>query len=563
VFGTVAIVALYFAAWKLVGSWWGALVAALVFAASPAFGPWAVTIFNNVPVLALELCALAVVLWAPRERSWRFAAAGALLSLAFFARITELVYVAPLALLVVWRTRALRPLLAFAGASLAGVALIAITNKIFYGDPLFLPYVGNGYIPFVVGMQPDSSRVLLGHYAPFFTDVGRGEPVSNFNLLDQLNTVWFHVRYLASSTFAFPFLPLAYVGLTWRAVAGKRDIWVLVGAILTVTLAILAIYGHRSNHYFGFGQPIVRSSFIRYSLPIYALLAVAAGAFFLDARRVFRGAVAAAVMPIALIVIVVTVGVAHSYDGGVYGFNRLNGYREGDRAAWSKIRPLLEAEQTTPLLIGGEGAAKLLDTKYERFFIDYVSNGETIPVAQQAAKERSVYVITSDSDPQDNQLQTTLYTLYRPQMLLHAGEFRVHQLLLDPAKYVLSYVDVWNTSGAFDRWSTADGYLESNAANNYVQLVPVDVDGDGLLDHDVTLEIELWDSGPDEFTISGLDSREGSRPPVPLVRGPLNQTGTWRTVTFSLRTGEHLRSQLDVSPGLTISSIKVVAMGTK
>ncbi len=567
-FGTLAIVALYLTGWKLLRSWWGGLAGALVFAVSPAFGHWAVTVYNNVPVLALELSALAVVLWSPRERTLWFGVAGALMSLAFFARITEIVFVVPLFVLVFWRTRAWRPLVAFGAAGLAGMALVAITNQVFYGDPLFLSYVGQGYIPLLPGSQPASSQVLLQSYAQFAT--GASGSVSNFSWLDKLDHEWFHVRYLASSTFAFPFLPLAFVGLAWRLVAGKRDIWLLAGAIATVALAVLAIYGQKLGYY-GVGQSIVRSSFVRYSLPIYALLSVAAGAFFLDTSRVFRAGMLAAMLPLALIGIVVTVGVAHSYDSGVYGFNRLSGFRQDDRAAWSEIEPFLDTNQVRPLVIGGPSAEKLIDSKYEPYFINYdiippFYGGYTVilPIAQQAAQERDVYLIASDVNSHDKQLVVTLNTLYRPEQVLQAGAFRILRLHLDPANYTLAYVDVWNTYGALDRWVvTADGYLKTKVDTSYVQLLaPVDADGNGRVDQDVTIEFELLDSGPDVATISGLDSRESWRP-LPLWTSRLEQTGAWRTVTVSLKKGEYLQGQLIVSPGVTLRSIKIVALGTK
>lgn len=567
-FGIVAIVALYLIGWKLLRSWWGGLVGALVFAASPAFGHWAVTAYNNVPVLALELSALAVVLWSPRERTLWFGVAGALMSLAFFARITEIVFVVPVFVLVFWRTRALRPLVVFGAAGLAGVALVAITNQVFYGDPLFLPQVGSGYIPLLPGSSPaPSPQVLLGRYAQFTT----GAQVSALHVswLAKLNNEWFHVRYLASSTFAFPFLPVAFVGLAWRLVTGKRDIWLLVGAILTVALAILAIYGQKSGYY-GFGQSIVRSSFVRYSLPVYALLSVAAGAFFLDTSRVFRAGMIGVMLPIALIGIVVTVGVAHSYDSSVYGFNRLNTLRQDDQAAWKQIEPFLGASHVTPLIIGGPSAEKLIDRKYELNFINYdplwpwLRMAVLVPVAQQASYERSVYLIASDVNPDDKQLVVTLNTLYRPEQVLRVGEFRILRLDLDPANYTLAYVDVWNTYGALDRWLvTPDGYLKTEADTSYVHLLaPVDADGNGRVDQDVTIEFEVLDSGPDVATISALDSRESWRP-LPLWTSRLEQTGAWRTVTVSLKKGDYLRDQLIVSHGVTLRSIKVVALGTK
>ncbi len=564
VFGTVTVVALYFVAWKLLRSWWGALAAAVVFAASPAFGHWAVTVFNNVPVLALELCAVAIVLWAPPDRAWRYGAAGALLSLACFARLTEIVFVLPVFLLVLWHTRAPRPLLTFAGGSLVSVALIAITNEIFYGDPLFVPQVGSWYIPIAAASQPASSQVLLQHYAQFSTGT---DAISGVSLLAKLNHVWFHVRYLASSTFAFPFLPIAFVGLAWRVAARKRDIWLLIGAILTVTLAVLAIYGQRYNNYYGFGQPIVRSSFVRYSLPIYALLAVAAGAFFVDARHVVRGGLTATVLPVALIAIITTIGVAHSYDWSVYGFNRLNTYRDDDRAAWSGIEAFLDTDQVRPLVIGGPSAEKLIDAKYEPYFINYDSIPALfripvlLPVAQQAARERDVYLITG-SNQNDSQLLLSFYARYRPQEVLDVGEFRLYRLRFDPANYALGFVDVWSTYDAINRWAVTDsGLLMSKAGNSYVDLLPaMDSDHDGRVDQDVTVQFEVLDSGPSSISISALDSRQSGQP-VTLVSEKLAQTGAWRTFTFTLKKGEYLQNLLVVSPGVTIRSIAIVAVG--
>jgi hypothetical protein len=564
-FGSVTIVALYFAAWKLLRSWWGGLVGALVFAVSPAFGHWAVTVFNNVPALALELSALAIVLWSPRQGTWRFGLAGALMSLAFFTRITELVYVVPVFVLVFWRTRRLLPIVAFGAAGLAGVALVAVTNQLFYGDPLFLPNVGSPYVLFVPGSQPASSGALLKAYAQFSTG-GQGT-VSAAALPNKVSHLWFHFRYLASSTFAFPFLPLAFVGLTWRVLAGKRDIWLLVVGIFTVTLSILLIYGQKYNNYYGFGLPIVRSSFVRYSLPIYALVAVAAGAFFLDTSSIFRTGTVGAMLPIALIGIVVTVGVAHSYDADVYGFNRLNGYRQDDRAAWSKIEAFLDTSKVTPLVIGGTSAEKLIDSKYERYFINYdgilpaaYRMPVIIPVAQQAARERDVYLIASDVNQDDKKLMVAFNTIYRPQDVLRVGEFHVLRLRLDPASYTLAGVDVWNTDEALDRWSvTADGYLKTIADNAYVQLLsPLDVNGDGRVDQDVTVEFAILDSGPPVATISELNSDQGGQP-AGLWSAPLLQTATWRTATFTLKKGDMLQGLFALSSGVTIRSIKIVA----
>ena len=568
-FGTIAIGALYLIAWKLLRSWTGGLAAALVFAVSPAFGHWAVTVYNNMPVLALELSAFAVIVWAPRERTWLFGVAGLLMSAAFFARITEAVYVAPALVLVLWRTRALRPLIAFGGAGLAGVALVAVTNQIFYGDALFLPQVGQGFIPLPTALQQPITRPtqdLLRRYADYST--GGGTPDSAAGWLQRLDHEWFHVRYLASSTFAFPFLALAFTGLAWRVAARKRDTWQLIALLVMVTTAVLVIYGQKSQNYYGYGQPVVRSAFIRYALPVYALLGVAAGAFLLDATRALRGAAIGWVIPAALLGVVATVGIGHSYDAGVYGFNRLNALRESDRSSWGQIEAFLDQSEAKPLVIGGPSVEKLVDIKYENYFINY----DTIPpflrmpqiraVVEQAAQERHVYVVTSKSNAADKQLLVYLYSVYAPKKAFSTGTFNVTLWRTGPANYVLFGVDVWNTYGAFDRWTVTDaGHLLPVGENNYVQaLGGVDHDGDGRVDRDVTLQFEFLDNGPEEATISGLDPRV-SWPPVVLWSSKLDQTGLWRKATVVLKKGEYLEQQLLVSKGLTLKSITLVALG--
>jgi hypothetical protein len=128
----------------------------------------------------------------------------------------------------------------------------------------------------------------LGRYADF--SIGGDAPTSASGWLGKLRNEWFHVRYLASSTFAFPFLSLAFIGLAWRTVAGRRNGWLLVGLLLVAAVATLGIYGQGDHNYYGYGQGVVRASFVRYALPVYAALAVAVGAFLLDASRVLRSA---------------------------------------------------------------------------------------------------------------------------------------------------------------------------------------------------------------------------------------------------------------------------------
>jgi hypothetical protein len=567
-FGTLAIGALYFVARRLLGSWQAAFVAALAFAVSPAFGHWAVTVYNNVPVLALELCALAVALWAPRERTWAFGLAGALLSVAFFARVTEVVYVAPLFALVWWRSRSWRGVAALTAATVAGVALIGVTNAIFFHDALLLPHIGKGYLWLpaspsqAVQQTGPSSTTLLGRYAEF-----TGTSPSNAHLLDQIKHLWFHARYLASSTFAFPFLGLGLVGITWRAAAGRRGTWLLAGALLTAALAVLVIYGRESSNYYGYGQAIVRSSFVRYSLPVYAMLGLATGAFALEASRLFRGTAVARALPIALVGVILVAGVAKSYDADVYGFNRLNGYREDDRAAWSQIKPLLGKELQTPLLIGGPSSEKLIDSDYEKYFINYMTLPDfyRIPpvaaVAERASAERPVFLIMSEANAQDMMFQTYFYTRYQVSEIARVGSFSVQRVSFVPVRYTLGYVDVWNTYSALSRWAvTPEGMLQAVQSNAYIQLPLVDADGDGRVDQDVTVQLEVQDTGPAKGVISGIDSRTNA--PVPLWQAQLHQTPDWLTVTVTLHQGDDLTNLLTASKGLTFRAIGIAAVGS-
>lgn len=568
-FGTLAIAALYFIARKLLGSWPPAFVAALAFAVSPAFGHWSVVVYSNVPALALELCALAVALWAPRERAWAFGLAGALLSVAFFARVTEFVYVAPLFALVWWRSRSWRGIAAFTAATVAGVGLIAATNLIFFHDALFLPQIGKGYLWLpaptsrAVQQTGPSSQTLLSRYAEYSSATAP----SNAHLLDQIRHLWFHARFLGSSTFAFPFLALGLVGVTWRAANGRRGTWLLAGVLATTVLAVLFIYGRESNNYYGFGQTIVRSSFVRYSLPVYAMLGLATGAFALETSRLLRGNAVARALPIALVGVILVAGVAKSYDADVYGFNRLNSYREDDRAAWSQMKPLFAKELQTPLLIGGPSSEKLIDSDYEKYYINYTTipdpyQASTVAtVAQRASADRPVLLIMSEANAQDMMFQTYFYTRYHVSEVARIGSFSIQRVSFVPVKYALGYVDVWNTYYALSRWAiTPEGMLQAVQSNAYIQLPPVDANGDGRVDQDVTVQLEVQDTGPAQAAIYGIDSRTNA--PVALWQTQLQQTPDWLTVRVTLPQGDYLTDHLISGKGLIFRAIGIVAVGS-
>jgi len=566
-FGTVTVMALYASTWKLLGSWRGALFAGLLLATSPAFGHWSVTVFNNVTVLALELCSLAVILWASRDRPGHFAIAGVFAAVAVFGRWTEVVYVLPLAALVWWRAPGWRAPVAFLGASFLGPVLIAFTNELFYGDVFFSAYSGSKHL------------VLFGTFSGNGQGVGPPETIQSYvltsfggpgstSLLDEAKNMLYHVRYLASSTFAFPFVAIAFVALAWRIAAGRRHGWLLAAAVGTATAIIVFLYGRLSDNYYGYGQPIVRSSFIRYALLFYAIASIAAAAFLLDAMRTLQRKRFAAALPIALLGLVLTVGIAQSYDASVYGFNRLNGYRDSDAHTWSEIKTLLDSRSAKPVIVGGPSVEKLIDRDYEDYAINtdqlppYYRDFVLFPALQRAAQERDVYVITSSANADDTAFRFSLYTKYTPTQVLHASEFGVDLLDQRPPNYALGGIDVWRTYGAYDRWAvTTGGYLKSTAHTPYFQLTGAfDKDYDDRYDRDITLRVRFLDkSDKPTFSISALDSRVDWQP-VEILSGTFGKTDQMRTFDIPLPKGSYYQGQFIASPGITFDLISVLPL---
>jgi hypothetical protein len=570
-FGTVAVLGLYGAAWKLLGSWWAALLAGALFATSPAFGHWAVTVFNNVPVLSLELCALAVVLWSRRGRSWPFVVAGGLMAVAVFTRWTEVVYVPALVVLAWWRTRGWRAPAALLSASLLGPLLIVITNHVFYGDAAFSPYGGSKHLAlpgfFAGSLQGIAVPGTARTYARI--SLGSGGSFSHLDVVRQAKDMLFHLRYLGSSTFAFPFLAIALIALAWRLAAGRRDGWLLVSAVGAVTAAIVLLYGRADHNYYGYDQPIVRSSIIRYSLPFYALLAVAAAAFFADATRVIRGKVFHAGLPVLFLAVIGTVGVAQSYDANVYGFNRLNSYRSQDEQAWSAIKSFLDHRPAKPVIVVGPIGEKLVDGDYEANTINIdmlpllYRDLLLFPVLQRASQDRGVYVVTADGNPDEKAFRLQLFENFRPREVLRAGGLRVYRLDQQPRAYLLVGVDVWRVYAAFDRWEiTPEGRLRSIAGTPYFQLTSnLDANFDGRLDQDAMMRVQLIDrSDRPSFTISALDTRYDWRP-VPLLSGKFGNTGQTLTFDVLLPRGAYYGREFIASPGMTLITLAIVPQG--
>jgi len=430
-FGTATVLALYLTAWKVLGSWPGALVASLIFAASPAFGHWAVTVFNNVPVLSFELVALALVFWSTPPRGWQLGLAGTMMALAVFLRITEFIFIPPMLALVWWRCRSWRRCLPFAASALGCVPLVLVMNAVFFNSPFFYPHVGSVYLPLEPNAAGGSGQGLLERY--FLFVIGVSGTASNFNPGEKLDNLVFHIRYFGSSLFAFPFLTVAFTGLVWWVAARRRHAGLLVAAVGTSLAAILLLYGHQHDNYFGYGLPIARSSFVRYSLPIYALLAIAAGAFFVEVARTahLRGA-AARYGLVALLAVVGVVGVARSYDAEVYGFNRLNDSREQDRAAWQRMDEVMGRDGEPVLLIVGLNSMKLVDASSYPDTINYsvlrAWEQRLFPVVSSAQQERHVYLALSAIQPESAQALARFDDEYFVRLVLRSGNWTLYSV---------------------------------------------------------------------------------------------------------------------------------------
>jgi len=434
-FACIAAGALYIVGWRLLGSWPAALIGTLLFVASPAFGHWSVTVFNNVPVLGIELVALTFLLVPQRLRGQHVAVAGGLMGLALFIRITEFALVLPMLALVLLRSRRLTMTLPLLAGAFAGGVLVLLTNEIFFGSPFFLPHVGNAYISLHAPPEAQhSSQSLLERY--FLFAIGTSGSPSNFHGLTKLHDLWFHVRYLGSSTFAFPFLPVAFTGLAVMIAARQRQAWPLLLGVMITAMLIVGIYGKQHNNYFGYGLPIVRSSFVRYSLPVYALFAVAAGGFFLELGRILRpDARAALLLFSALVVILGGVGVAQTYDSRVYGFNRLNESRERDRDAWREIDATLQQEHSPVLLVVGENAMKLVPNDKYPNTINYgqIPNdqwqADLMPVISTAVRFRQpVYLLLSEIQPESQYALDQFQTQFTVEQRLRYGPWGLYQI---------------------------------------------------------------------------------------------------------------------------------------
>jgi hypothetical protein len=264
---------------------------------------------------------------------------------------------------------------------------------------------------------------------------------------------------------------------------------------------------------------------------------------------------------------VALVGVAQSYDWDVYGFNRLNTFRENDRDAWFAVEDFLQSRPDDPLLLVGVYSMKLVDVDEYPDLINYhaIAPGEwdrqLWPTVAKVAADREVYAITTETQLLDNEIQQRMeQRRYPGPAVAVAGAYRVDRLI--PS--LLDGVDVWHTHRVLERWTINDaGYLVTYAHTAYFVLTfPVDANMTGAMDTHHVLRIEYLDLGPARITVTGFDSRDPTKT-VLVEERELSQSGQWKVLEIPLRQGEYLTGTFYFNRGLTIRSLEAYPLGSR
>ncbi len=254
--GVACILLFYDIARRLLEDQQAALVATLLLATTPAFVHWCQMLFIDIANLALFLLGLSLFLRFLQTGDARLAAAmGLSFGAMLWVRQSSAVLLVPLAaLLFAYRSHfTLRSgALAAAGIAIAVGSLLAYQARL-YGDPFqigySLPQTPEPAVP-VKGGILDGLRLL----AQSTTD----------NLALRLQSL------IPAMTLAFPPLLLALPGMLYSLRQGKlRDVALLVVGLL---LVLLLLFGGRPLYGTELSDMTLQSSFLRYLLPVIALL---------------------------------------------------------------------------------------------------------------------------------------------------------------------------------------------------------------------------------------------------------------------------------------------------
>lgn len=419
VFGALAVAGAGAVSYSLTRKPIASLVVMAVLGTAPVFVHWSVNYFNNVPVLALQVWAMFFLFAKSPPGKVHLLVSGSLVGVAIYVRSTEMVFAIPFLLLAGMRGKTLTAFPVFiAPLILAGAALL-ITNMWLYGSAFYQPHLAPLYLsPGTAAASTPESSVFL-RYLLFLLGAGSLDQVS---LSELLANYWFHLKYLLSSSFASPLLLPSLLGLgiaAWRDWPGARALSIFCLALVAL---IVVIYGNQAQNYYGYGQQIVRSSFVRYSLPFYAFAAIGIAPFLgrlLDASdrevRLASGAVA-----IAIVLLGGHLSLQASYDESRYGLDRLNRFRLATVAERQMVNQLIPSTEPAPLLIVGSNTSKVIDTRVFPHSVDIAGltpedvRIQLLPLIDKALKDRPVTFIGSGNE-QDNKLLDELRQRYKVQ----------------------------------------------------------------------------------------------------------------------------------------------------
>jgi hypothetical protein len=400
-FSMAAVVAAFILTWRLTRSTLAATFAGVLLATSPVFLHWGTSYFNNVPVVAAELAAFACVVGSHVRRR-DMILGGFFMGLALFLRTTEVFTALLLVGFIAARERNIRPVLVVAMPIVFMGAGLMCVNMWLYGHAAYQPHVAPTF-PGLAGAATEGPSVLERQLMFL---VGAKGSLGEADLTALPGNYLFHLRYFLGSSFAFPLLIPVLAAIVVGVARGWRELRPLLAIAFAIVVLTTLLYGNQESNYYGYGENLVRNSFVRYLLLAYAMLAVMAGvALARTMRNVRLGAASTILVPVGTFAAIVGVGavsVSQANDWDRYGLSRLNLYRDVSRTQQEQLNAVMAPHRAeAPLVLAGFTTGKLIDLDDYPNVIDYSElpqqyrEAEMPSLLERALEDRPVFLVGS------------------------------------------------------------------------------------------------------------------------------------------------------------------------
>ena len=317
VFGAIGVVAICFIVKTIFGSRYLGILAALLLFSTPIWIRWSTEHYNNVPMTTFFLLALLALL--ALKGNARFLVAGVLLSIAIIIRLPAALLLPPFLLLLVMQQTGRRQYLLFlAPIAFALLVFLPVAKYALYGDPFFLPF--NHVHSYPVGLlAEDTSTSVSQHFA--FSSGDRAAIVDA-------------TRFFFTKSFPFLFLYPSLVGLLLLFKDRKRY-FSLIAAVLVI---LLVFHGRAYGGFEAGGRESLQSSFLRYMIPVYALLPIGFAYLFKEIAGKITHLKYVAVLLGTIMILMISFTVTYSD----YGLDMLEDYRNDRIAIGHKIDSVIE-----------------------------------------------------------------------------------------------------------------------------------------------------------------------------------------------------------------------------